>query len=88
MEYFLVSLILFMKRYQHITADKDILSGKPIVRNTRISVDIILELLASGASIEKIASEYPQLTIDGIKEAILYAADLSKNEIIIDTKVA
>lgn len=77
-----------MKKYQHITADKEILNGKPIIINTRISVDTILELLASGATIEKIASEYPQLTIDAIREAILYAADLSKNEIIIESKVA
>jgi uncharacterized protein (DUF433 family) len=77
-----------MKRDHHITSDKEILGGKPILKNTRISVDMILELLASGATIETIAKAYPQLTIDAIKEAILYAADLSKNEIIIDSKVA
>jgi uncharacterized protein (DUF433 family) len=77
-----------MKKYQYITSDKEILSGKPIVRDTRISIDTVLELLASGATIETISETYPQLTIDAIKEAILYAADLSRNEIIIDSKVA
>jgi uncharacterized protein (DUF433 family) len=75
-----------MKKYQYITADKEILGGKPIVKNTRISIDTILELLASGATIEKIAGEYPQLTIDAIKEAILYAADLSKTRLLLTQK--
>lgn len=77
-----------MKKYQHIIADKEILGGKPVIKGTRISIDAILELLASGATIEKIAESYPQLSIDSIKEAILYAADLFKNEIIIDSNVA
>ena len=77
-----------MRKYQFIAASKEILGGKPVVKGTRISVDTILELLASGATIEKIAESYPQLTIEAIKEAILYAADLFKNEISIDSNVA
>jgi uncharacterized protein (DUF433 family) len=77
-----------MKKYKYITSDKEILGGKPIILGTRISIDMILEWIASGASIEKISSSYPQLKNEAIREAILYATDLLRNEIVIESKVA
>ena len=77
-----------MRKYQHITSDQGILGGKPIVRDTRISVDMILEWLASGATIDQITSTYPQLKQASVKEAILYATDFLRNEIVIESKVA
>ena len=56
-----------------IIIDPEILKGKPIIAGTRISVELILELLSSGMSIEEIIKEYPHLTKKSILEAIKYA---------------
>jgi uncharacterized protein (DUF433 family) len=77
-----------MKKYHFITFNRDILGGKPIIKNTRISVDLILEWIASGASVEQIPVSYPQLSSEAVKEAILYATDHLRNEILIEAQVA
>ncbi len=71
-------------QFSYITYDKAILNGKPIIKGTRISVEIILEWIISGASIENIYVKYPQLTKGSVEEALKYAAQFSKNEILID----
>jgi uncharacterized protein (DUF433 family) len=73
--------------YTYITYDSEILNGKPIIAGTRISVEFIMELIASGATIDEISGEYPQLPIEGIREAVLYAANSIKNEFIITAKI-
>lgn len=59
-----------------ITQDPDILGGKPIIKGTRMSVESILELLASGEEIDTILKEYPFLTREQIQATIDYAARL------------
>ncbi|GDX53120.1 hypothetical protein LBMAG27_21670 [Bacteroidota bacterium] len=73
---------------EYITSDKEILGGKPIIAGTRISVDFILQLIASGGSIEEIISKYPQLKKEAVVEAVLYAGKVVSNEIIIHRNVA
>ncbi len=63
-----------------ITVNPEILVGKPIIRGTRISVEFILELLASGMSIEDILEGYPHLKKEDILAAIEYAAKRLKHE--------
>ncbi|MGA0560101.1 DUF433 domain-containing protein [Larkinella sp. VNQ87] len=58
-----------------ITVDPKILVGKPIIRGMRISVELILQSLAVGMSIESIIQEYPELEREDIQAALLYAAD-------------
>ena len=58
-----------------ITFDKYILTGKPIIRGMRISVDMILELLAKGATAEEILEDYPQLEPDDLRAALLCRKD-------------
>lgn len=60
--------------YDRITSDPLILSGKPIIRGTRISVEMVLEWIASGASRSDILSRYDQLTPEDIDQALAYAA--------------
>lgn len=60
-----------------------ILGGKPIIKGTRLSVEFILELLASEMKIEDIIKEYPQLKKEDILATIEYAANLVKKEEII-----
>ncbi|HCB02080.1 MAG TPA: DUF433 domain-containing protein, partial [Anaerolineae bacterium] len=52
-----------------------------------LSIEFILELFASGGTKEEILKTYPQLTAEAIEEAIRYAAQSVKNEILLDVKV-
>ena len=54
------------------SSDPKILGGKPCVRGTRLSVEFLLELAASGATQEQILAQYPQLTQDGLAAADLF----------------
>jgi uncharacterized protein (DUF433 family) len=63
-----------------ITLHPKIAMGKPIIKGTRISVDFILELLASGTTVQQIVKEYPQLTKENVLEAITYARKSLKHE--------
>lgn len=69
---------------QRITFDREILGGKPIVRGMRIPVDMILELLAKGATSQEILEDYPELEPDDIRAALLYAHHLVAGETVID----
>jgi len=56
-----------------ITFNKEILCGKPLIRGLRISVEMLLELLAKGATQEEILQDYPQLEPDDLRAVLLYA---------------
>jgi uncharacterized protein (DUF433 family) len=74
-----------MNKYPHITFDKNILGGKPIIKGTRISVELILEWMASGSTVDQIIESYPHLKKEAIQEVLIYAADIAKNEILIES---
>lgn len=63
-----------------ITQNPEILGGKPIISGTRMSVEIILELLSSGMEIKDILQEYPFLKKEQIQAAINYAAKMVSKE--------
>ena len=63
-----------------IVGNPEILGGNPCVRGTRLSVEFLLELAASGATQERILAQHPQLTPDGLAAAFRYAADMLKGE--------
>ncbi len=69
---------------RRITFDKDILVGKPIIRGMRISVDMVLELLAKGATEEEILEDYPQLEPDDLRASLLYAHHLVAGESVLE----
>jgi uncharacterized protein (DUF433 family) len=73
--------------FHYIDFDPKILGGKPYVRGTRLSVEFILELVASGATRDDILKAYPQLKAKALEEALKYAAQAVKNEILLDVKV-
>lgn len=58
--------------FPYITSDPEILRGKPIIKNTRISVEFILELVASGGSVS-LAESYPHLSVEAIEQAVAFA---------------
>ena len=61
------------KLLERITADQEIFGGKPIVRGMRISVELILSLLAQGEPTEEILADYPGLEPDDIRACVAYA---------------
>ena len=63
-----------------IEVNPDILSGKAVIRGTRIPVYLILELLSADYDFNKIIKTYPSLTKQDIEAAIAYAASLTKND--------
>jgi len=63
-----------------IVSDVEILGGKPCVRGTRLSVEFLLELAASGATQADILAQYPQVTTEGLAAAFRYAADALRGE--------
>ena len=73
--------------FTHIAYNPEILSGKPHIRGTRLSIEFILELFASGATRDDVLKTYQQLTPEDIEEALRYAAQAIKNEVLLDVKV-
>ncbi len=65
-----------------IESNPEKLFGKPVIVNTRIPVDLVLEKLAAGDAIEDLLEAYPKVTKDDIAACLLFAADAIKNEII------
>ncbi len=66
-----------------ITYNPKIFGGKPIIKGTRISVEFILELLASGMTPEEIVKEYPQLDKKDILAVLDFAVKIVKKEEIV-----
>jgi uncharacterized protein (DUF433 family) len=63
-----------------ITVNPKILAGKPIIKGTRISVELILDLLANGWTTEQILENYPQLKREDITAVLKYATEILKEE--------
>jgi uncharacterized protein (DUF433 family) len=73
---------------ERITIAPDVMQGKPVIRGTRITVDLILRKLAEGASEAEVLDAYPHLTIEDIRAALAYAADTVSHETILFTGAA
>ncbi len=67
---------------QHITSDPKIMFGKPVIKGTRIPVDLILEKLAAGETQKQILSGYISISAEDISACLQFAAESVKNEII------
>ena len=68
-----LNLLIMNKIMKWIVADIEICHGKPTFKESRILVSDVLELIASGESFESVIQEYPTLTEDMIKEALIYS---------------
>jgi len=58
----------------YITVDPDIAHGKPVFKDTRIMLYLVLEMLAAGETVEDILKAYPQLTKQALEAAFMFAA--------------
>jgi len=61
-------------------SDPGVMLGKPTIAGTRMTVELILELLSSGATTEDILSEYPHLTRASVNAALAFAADALQSD--------
>ena len=61
-----------------ITIDPEICQGRPTIRNTRYSVDLILDLLSAGMNENEIIDDYPALELLDIRACLAFASILSK----------
>jgi len=62
----------------HIDTNPNVLLGKPVIKDTRISVELLLDVLAQGWSMEDILSSYPHLTREDVLAAIGVASEVFK----------
>lgn len=69
-----------------ITVDPHKLGGKPCIRGLRISVGMIVQMLAAGKTTEQILAEYPYLEIEDVRQSLAYSAALAENEFHLELK--
>jgi uncharacterized protein (DUF433 family) len=69
-----------MKNYEKIEINPDIMFGKPVIKNTRITVEQILRKLAGGMTVEEIITDHPHLKREDIFVAQEFAADYLADE--------
>ena len=63
-----------MQHFTRITLDPEIMGGKPCIRGMRVTVGMVVGLVATGYSAEKIVQAYPYLEVEDIKEVLSFAA--------------
>ena len=64
----------------HVVVDPKVLVGKPIIRGTRISVELLMDRLADGWSMEQILESYPRVTRDDVLAAIAFVTEVFREE--------
>ncbi len=65
-----------------IVSDPNMMMGKPVVRGTRITVELILEKLAAGETMDQIIEAHPRLTKDAIRAAMAFAARAIRADVV------
>ena len=70
-----------MNYKNRVVQDPNILVGKPVIKGTRIPVDLILKKLAQNISIDEVLKDFPRLTKEDVQAAIFYAEELVEEQI-------
>jgi uncharacterized protein (DUF433 family) len=73
-----------MNYKERIISDYQIMLGKPVIKGTRITVELILRKLSEGALHKDILLMYPHLVQEDINAALMYASDILSKEVVID----
>jgi uncharacterized protein (DUF433 family) len=69
-----------MEKLSRITINPNICLGQPTIRSMRITVSVILKMLASGNSIQEVLEAYPELEVEDVQQALKYAAWIVSNQ--------
>ena len=70
-------------RHERVEINPDVMDGKPVIRGTRIPVELVLRKLGAGTSPEEIIIDHPRLTHDDVRAAQAFAADYLADEDIV-----
>ena len=65
-----------------IEINPGVMMGKPVIRSTRIPVELLLRKLSEGATVSELLDAYPRLTEDDVRACLTYAADAIAHEIV------
>lgn len=65
-----------------IVSDPSVMMGKPVVAGTRITVELILEKLAAGETVDQILAAHPRLTEEAVRAALAFAADALRADVL------
>ncbi|XXT21776.1 DUF433 domain-containing protein [Sorangium sp. So ce429] len=71
-----------MSWHDRVVTDPAVCHGKACIRGTRVMVSVVLDNLAAGLSPDEIVSSYPSLTLDDVRAAVAYAAELARERIL------
>lgn len=74
-----------MNLSEFIERNPDIMLGKPVIKGTRITVELLVRKLSSGHSVSDLLDAYPNLSEKQVLAALTYAAELIANEVTIET---
>ena len=74
---------MHMDYNEYLESKSDVMLGKPVIKGTRITVELILRMLSEGASVNDILIAYPHLQAIHINAALAYATDVIANEMLI-----
>ena len=65
-----------------IVSDPNVMMGKPVVRGTRVTVELILEKLSAGETVDQIIAAHPRLSEDAIRQAMAFAARAIRADVV------
>ncbi|MDQ3705486.1 MAG: DUF433 domain-containing protein [Chloroflexota bacterium] len=68
-----------------VISDPAIMMGKPVIAGTRLTVELILEKLGAGQSIDDLLQDHPRLTREGVLAALTFAADVLRSDVVYPT---
>ena len=65
-----------------IVSDPNVMMGKPVIAGTRVTVELILEKLGSGETLEQVLDSHPRVTREGVLAALRFAAQALRSEVV------
>jgi uncharacterized protein (DUF433 family) len=65
-----------------VVSDPGVMMGKPVIAGTRITVELILEKLAAGETVEQVLEAHPRLNEEAVRAALAFAADFLRSDVI------
>lgn len=71
-----------------IISDPGIMMGKPVIAGSRITVELVVEKLAAGETVEQMLESHPGLTREGIRAALTFAARVLRGDVVYPTESA
>jgi uncharacterized protein (DUF433 family) len=73
-------MLRMMEWRDYIASDPQVLSGKPVVRGTRLPVDFLLDLFAAGWTEKQVLENYPNLSKESLRAVFAFAAEAAREE--------